>query len=353
MVLVTYRARPDLDGRGTNLKYWIYRLAGIFISVFFVYLAVRKVDLSESVRALGSVQPGWLLAAVLVYLSNFPVRALRWRRILWSQKALSIREMLVPVLVGHMANNVLPMRTGEIYRAHFLGRRAKMSRSGAMGSIVVERTLDGLMLVVVILLVLALFPQTRFLGGAALATGTIFLVLAAGILFYGFKTKGTNQLIERNLGLFPERLGKTIGPRLEFFLRGIEGVKTARGYLEAGVYTVVIWFLEAAAIALVITSFDITLPLSGYFLVFALAALGTTLPSGPGYVGPYQYAFVLALSVFAVSREEALAVSVAAQFSLLGSITVIGLVLLWREQLRTGMKLTEEKEFDPGEDKVV
>jgi uncharacterized membrane protein YbhN (UPF0104 family) len=65
-----------------------------------------------------------------------------------------------------------------------------------------------------------------------------------------------------------------------------------------------------------------------------MVTLGTTLPSGPGYIGPYQYAFVLALGLFAISREEALAISVAAQFALSGSITVIGLVVLWREWLR-------------------
>ncbi len=313
------------------------------MSVFFVYLAVRRVDLSESVRVLGTARPGWLVAATLVYLSNFPLRALRWRRILWNQKPLSPKEILVPVLVGHMANNVLPARTGEIYRAHFLGRRTNMSRSGAVGSIVVERTLDGLMLILVVFLMLTLFPQTRFLGGAALATGGIFLVLAAGILSYGFTADSADRVLGRVLGLLPDRLEKFVGVRLGFFLKGINGVTTARGYLEAGAYTVVIWLLEAGAIALVIVAFDVTLPLGGYFLVFALAALGTTLPSGPGYVGPYQYAFVLALGVFAVSREVALAISVAAQLSLLGSITVIGLALLWREQFRDATPPTPER----------
>ncbi len=83
------------------------------------------------------------------------------------------------------------------------------------------------------------------------------------------------------------------------------------------------------------TSFGVTLHLSGYLLVYALAALGTMLPSGPAYIGPYQYAFVLALGFFAITRETTLAISVAAQFALLGSVTVIGVVLLCREQLRT------------------
>jgi uncharacterized protein (TIRG00374 family) len=322
-----------------NLKTWSYRLVGTLVSILFVYLAVRNVDLSESVRALGNVKLGWLVAAVLVYLSNFPFRALRWRKVLQGQREFSLREMMVPVLVGHMANNVLPARTGELYRAHFLGRRTGISRSGAVGSIVVERTLDGLMLLALISLVFVLFPQTRFLGAAVVGIGLVFLVLAAGILLYSLAADRAHRLLDRLLGLLPKRIKGLISPRLGFFLEGVRGVTGARGYAEAGGYTAVIFLLEAAAIALVIASFGIALPPSGYLLVFTLASLGTTLPSGPGYVGPYQYAFVLGLSVFAVRGEEALAVSVVAQVALLGSITLIGLALLWREQLRGGLTL--------------
>jgi glycosyltransferase 2 family protein len=329
-------------GRETRrVKAWAYRLAGIFVSVFFVYLAVREVDLSESVRALGTAQPALLAAATLVYLSGLPVRTLRWRLTLRGQKALSWREIAVPLVVGHMANNVLPARTGEIYRAHFLGRRVRMSRSGVAGSIVVERMFDGLMLVFVILLVFLLFPQQHFLGTAALITAAVFLGLAVGVVFYGLAADRTNRGIARGLGLLPGALRRFVGVRLADFLRGIRGFSTTGGSLRIAGYTAVIWTIEAAAIALVVAAFGIGLPPSGYLLVFALAALSTTLPAGPGYIGPYQYAFVLALGAFAVSGETALAVSVAAQVALLGSVTVIGLALLWRETLRSGKRPLE------------
>lgn len=314
------------------LKTWLYRLIGIAVSVFFVYLAVRRVDLSESLRVLGTAQPLLLGVGVLVYLSGVPVRALRWRLILRSQKQLSLREMLVPTTVGHMANNVLPARTGELYRAHFMGRRTGTSRSGIVGSIVVERTFDGLMLVCVMLLVLFLFPGERFLGGATFVTALVFVVLAAGF-FYVLATGGSHRATGRLIGLLPRFLRGIVGVRLDSFLRGIRGLSTAGEFSVAGGYTALVWTLEVAAIALVVLSFGITLPPGGYLLVFALVALGTTLPSGPGYVGPYQYAFVISLGYFAVPRETALAVSIAAHVALLGSVILIGLVLLAYSQL--------------------
>lgn len=309
----------------------------------FVYLAVRRVDLSETLRALGTVNPAILALATLVFLCGYPVRALRWRRILWEQKPLTLRQTLVPVFVGYMANNILPARAGELYRAHFLGRRAKMSRSGAAASIVVERSFDGVMLVVFILMAYFLFPGEGFLSAAALLTGLVFLVLAVGILLYVLLADRTQAVVDRTLGLLPERFESLLGERLRLFLRGMRGISTFGGALEVGACTVVIWAFEVSAYTLAVLAFGVTLPTAGYLLVYTLAALGTSLPSGPAYVGPYQYAFVLALGVFSVSRETALAVSIGAQVALLGSVTVIGLILLWREQLRGGSLQKQEE----------
>lgn len=324
-----------VEGQSCSVaKHWLYRIVGISISVLLIYLLIRRVDVTESIRTLGSANPGTLAVAATVYLCGFPVRALRWRGILRGQKEITLREISVPVLVGHAANIVLPARTGEIYRAHLLGRHANTSRSGAMGSIVVERTFDGLMLLCLILAVLLVFPRTQFLGGAALATGGVFLALAVGILFYSLAVDKTHRTLNWMFGLLPGRVRHLAGQRAGAFLKGVRGVSTAQGYLKTGAYTVVIWTIEATAIALVVISFGVMVPVSGYLLVFTLAALGTTLPSAPGHIGPYQYAFVLALGYFSVSQETALAVSIAAQFALIGSITVIGGLLFYREQLR-------------------
>jgi glycosyltransferase 2 family protein len=330
------------------MKSWLHSFIGIIISIFFVYLAVRRVDVADSIRALRGVEPMFLGIATLVYLACFPILALRWRLILRTQKTLSWREIMMPLFVGYMANNLLPARTGEVYRAHVLGRRARISRSGVVASIVVERTFDGLMLVCSILLVFVLFPQTRFLGGAALVTGVAFLALAAGILLYSLMVDKTHRIINWGLELLPQLLRKHVSSRLDAFLQGIRGISTAKQFLAAGIFTVLVWVLDACAIALVVVSFGVSLPLSGFVLVFTLATLSTALPSGPGYIGPFQYAFVVSLGAFAIPQETALAVSVVTLLVVLGPVTLIGLALLWREQLLTqGSRSGEKLRDDP------
>ena len=333
------------------LKPRLYRLAGIFVSVFFVYLAVRNANLAESLQVLKTVQPVFLGAAVITYLAAYPVRALRWRLILQTHKTLSFGKILGPIFVGYMANALLPARAGEIYRAHLLGRRARISRSLVLGSIVVERTFDGLMLVGLMLLLLVLLPETHFLGPVTLTTGLVFLTLAAGILFYSFTVNRTHRMIDKILEIFPLKFEEFIARKLKSFLQGLQGVSAVGVGLKAIVYTILIWALEISAVALVVISFGVYLPLSGYLLVYALAALSTALPSGPAYIGPFQYAFVLSLGFFAISQETALAISVITQLVLLTPVTLIGLALLWREQLGTMLLLNQEK-VEPKKGKV-
>ncbi len=234
---------------------------------------------------------------------------------------------------------------------HFLGRRARISRSGALASIVVERTFDGLMLGVLMLLTFLLFPEERLLGTVALLLGLGVLLLAVGIVLhimrvdFGFPG-GWPEIL-------PKNLEKLFGERLKVFSLGMRGISTSGAAAEAAAYTMIVWVLEMLAYTLAVLAFGVSLPLSGYLLVYTLAALSTALPSGPAYIGPYQYAFVVALGVFAVSRETALAVSVGAQVALLGSVTVVGLALLLREQLR-GRQLPEKEPEQPlGNKRVV
>jgi hypothetical protein len=88
-----------------------------------------------------------------------------------------------------------------------------------VGSIAVERTFQGQMLVCLVLLLVVLFPNTRFLGAVALTTGLVFLALATGILFYGFAVDGTNRAVDKVLGILLQKLGKRIRHRLNPFCK--------------------------------------------------------------------------------------------------------------------------------------
>jgi uncharacterized protein (TIRG00374 family) len=95
---------------------------GILIGVFFMYLAVRKVDFTQMWQACERADYWYLLPAILiVFISHF-LRVLRWRYILDPVMHLDVGSLFSSVIIGYMANTVMPAHLGEILRAYVLSR---------------------------------------------------------------------------------------------------------------------------------------------------------------------------------------------------------------------------------------
>ena len=131
-------------------------VAGIAVSVVFGWLAVRGLDFHEVRGAIGRASPGWILAAVAVSLIGVTMRSERWRSLFPRES----RPAPVPTFwasqVGLLANNVLPVRAGELVRVLSLCRESGLRRTAVLATVGVERVFD---LAVIAVLQLAVAPQ--------------------------------------------------------------------------------------------------------------------------------------------------------------------------------------------------
>ncbi len=99
-----------------NRRVWI----GFAVSILFLALLLRQVDRDELSSALQEVNPAWLVAAFGIELAALWFRALRWRLILDSSVRLKTRDAFSIVIIGYAANNLLPVRAGELVRAQLV-----------------------------------------------------------------------------------------------------------------------------------------------------------------------------------------------------------------------------------------
>ena len=112
---------------------------GILISLVCVYLALRGVDLGQTASIMSGAKLPWLCLAVVGVSLDLVFRALRWQRLIAPIHPVPLRRLSGYMLVGYLANNVLPARLGELVRSHYLGDREGISRSATLGTVVVER----------------------------------------------------------------------------------------------------------------------------------------------------------------------------------------------------------------------
>jgi uncharacterized protein (TIRG00374 family) len=129
--------------------FWI----GIVVSAIFIALFVRGTDFAEVKDAFENANYWWILASLPVYFAGLWLRTVRWQYLLRPVKRVEARRLYPVVIVGLMANNLMPARTGELVRAYVVGVRERISKSAALGTIAIDRLFDGLTLVPMMVIV--------------------------------------------------------------------------------------------------------------------------------------------------------------------------------------------------------
>ncbi len=292
---------------------------GVALGGALLWLALSQVDLDEAGAAMLNARADLLALGLAFYWCDIAVRVLRWRTLLKPTKDLRAAEVGRALVVGYAVNNVLPARLGEIFRADYLGRHFGLSRAAAVGSIIVERLLDGAVVVALFGLGIAL---VSFKSGADVLV-TAALLGAVGVLVITAAILLLPSYYER----LPFYRVPWLQPRIAHFVAAI-GVVRTKGIYAALLFSALIWALECSAILMVVDACGVALTLPQLFVVVGAASLSTLLPSAPGYIGSLQIAYVAAFAALGEAAEPAIAAATLTQVVLLGSITLFGLALL-------------------------
>jgi uncharacterized protein (TIRG00374 family) len=307
-------------------------VVGVAVSVGLLWWAMRGLRPGDVIRHVRAAPPLPILLAVIVATLTFPLRALRWRLLLREPDGTALRGQAAwhGVTMGYAANNLLPFRAGEVLRAYAASRLAPVRMSSAFASVAVERVFDAL--TVVALFGVALFSAGMStdvrIGGLALPDVARRVGLLTAMAFIGAavvltKTEASARLIARLIP-WPSVSGKLIA-----VLRGIrEGLSALRSpaRLAAVVgWSVVIWAVNAFSFQLLFPAFGIEVGFAGAVILQSAIVFGIAVPSSPGFVGVFEAAIVVALALYAVPQDRALAYALTYHGATFLPITLLGL----------------------------
>src|SRR3972149_1056795 len=119
----------------TRLRGRLGRAArGLVISVAALAFVFRQVDRGGTADILSRASLGWIGVMLLFQVTDLALRALRWQRLVAPIHRVRFFPILGYLLIGYLANNVLPARLGELVRCHYLGDREGISRTTTLGT---------------------------------------------------------------------------------------------------------------------------------------------------------------------------------------------------------------------------
>ncbi|MBU2631463.1 MAG: flippase-like domain-containing protein, partial [Proteobacteria bacterium] len=125
-----------------NKKFIVLSLIGVFISVAALYFAFRYVPMADLLRYMGTIEPIWIVLSLVLCLITFYFRIQRWRLILGEKYHLSFWDAYHPIMIGFMANYILPSRMGEIVRPMILKKNDNVPFSTGLATVTLERIFD-------------------------------------------------------------------------------------------------------------------------------------------------------------------------------------------------------------------
>lgn len=325
------------------MKRWQFWL-GVIISVVFLYLALRGLNLGKAWEAARSARYGWLLPGIAVYFVGVWVRAWRWHYLLRPLQKVPVGEMFPIVTIGYMGNNIYPARAGELLRAFILKDRRGVPVSASLATIIVERIFDGVVMLGFVFLNLSelarLQGDSGFVGsirevalwGALAFLGALGVFLAAAM--YPRRSERIVQwVIERWV---PASLRPKVGGVLMRFLSGLESLRSPADALMILLTTTLIWLLETGKYWFVMHAFPFEVSFFALMLMNGIVNLTTTLPSAPGYVGTFDAPGIALLKAYGVSGEVAAAYTLVLHVALWFPITLVGVYYYLRQPLRIG-----------------
>jgi uncharacterized protein (TIRG00374 family) len=308
---------------------------GLALGISLLVLAVRSVDPLALRRHLSSADLFWVGVGLLMVVGTMVAKALRWRLLFYpAHEDLRLRNLISALLIGQTINLLLPARLGELARAYVVGRREAPPAMLALGTIVVEKTLDGLALLLLLGILFVAMPFPPWLRVSGAAAALVIAVLLATVLLL---TGGRQRIVgcsERLCQIVPtlERLG--LRRRLESLADGLRSLQKSGVEVRLLVWTGAIWLLGALTNYLILRSLQIetSLVLASLF-VLAVVHLGLVVPTSPARIGVFHFLCLLALSFVGVEESQALAFGFVLHFIVVGPVILGGLLCLWKENL--------------------
>ncbi|MBI2172223.1 MAG: flippase-like domain-containing protein [Chloroflexi bacterium] len=343
-------------------RFWL----GLGASALFIALLLWRIDFRGTAAAFRDADYVLLVPAVGLYFVALGFRTWRWGVMLRPLKALGFGRLFPVMAVGYMANNLLPVRLGELVRSYYLGQREGVSKSASLATIVIERVLDGVVLLWLLAAVASALPLTSLAGALAQDTGIPlgfmavvavlpFALALAFLLLAAYKPAIPLALLRSITRPLPQALADKVHELAALFFSGLASLRGPR-LLWLLLLTVPVWLGEAAMYYAVGVAFGLSGHLGGLAMmvwvmlaVTATSNLATALPSSQGGVGPFELFAAATLVVLGAPRELATAYAIVLHVTLLAPVTLLGLAYLWSgkhsfvQMARLGTRMNDQE----------
>lgn len=303
-------------------------LLGVAVSLAALGWVFYTYDLTDLAAALADARGAYLAPALGLLVVAFLVRALRWRTIFTAEARPSRWNAFSTMMVGYLFNNLMPARAGELVKIYLLGRAEGMAKSMVLGTVIVEKAAD----LAVFAVLLAATMQGRavpdWIARSVLTLAGVGSIAIVALITFPGLARTAGRLVAPALGVLPARIAQALRNAARSFLEGIRGLARPSVAARFIGYSAAIWLAEIAIVGMVARAFGLPLGPGEVLFVLLVIAVGTMIPSSPGYIGTFEVFGLMAMELIGRGGPTALGFVVTLHATTLLGSSVLGALCL-------------------------
>ena len=274
------------------------------LSAAGLYTAFSGENFSSLFNEIYKVNYMGVITASIVLLFSCYIRAYRWKLLIDPLEKIPLKKIFASTMIGYFGNGILAFRLGELLKAYSLSKNRSIQVSEVFGTVIVERVLDLLMVLLLFFFVIPWYPFDNDLLRLAIITFIVLifvLSILSGLVIYF-------DLIKK----IEKRVSKLsfIKSVLSFAKDAIKGIKTIfenKNKNKILFLSLFLWLMYIAITVLLLDSCGIELNLSNSIIIFILGSLSLGIPALPGSAGTYDASVKYGLIVlFSIDSSQAL-----------------------------------------------
>ncbi len=278
----------------------------LVLSVACLAWALHGVSWTELWEEIRALDWRWVAIGALADLLVYAIQGWRWSLLLLPVAPVSPWASVGSIYVGLFANEVLPLRAGELIRCFLMARWSKIPISVTMASALIERIFDG------VLLIAGLFLSLRYIHHFPLSRGQAraFEIITTGSIFLSILLLVCAVLLGIAMYWREQALDAVLDARLfswaHVFIKDLHLIGHSRFLYFSAATSIPYLLMQIVPIYAVMQAYGfdgVTWSQAGALMV--LLRLGSVVPQAPGNVGLFQVLSTLGLSLFGVPREMA------------------------------------------------
>jgi uncharacterized protein (TIRG00374 family) len=287
---------------------WLPTAAGYTLSLASLIWVFRGVDFRQILSDFLSLDWRYVTVAVVCDLLVYVVHGWRWNTLLEPVASLRLWRTVQSIYIGLFANEILPLRTGELIRCYLLAHWNNLHLSVAIASAAIERIVDGLWMVAAFVITANFLTLPRYLVDGVRVMAAV-LAIAAGLFgFVIFHKSHAHKVVRES------RWAVT----LRHVVEGLHTMGRWQTFSRAALISLLYLLLQIIPVWALMRGYEMDLSVWAAAAVLIVVRIGTVVPNAPGNVGLYQATCVLALGLFGVDKTTATGFA----FMMFGALTL-------------------------------